>query len=83
MNKPDGITQDAWDAASELLYAVDAMPSDGNIAIIAAAIQSAIEAERERAAKVLDDRAQEYNKIRDPGMANHCRALARTIRKGA
>jgi len=32
------------------------------------------------AAAMLDEDAQEYNRIRDPGMANHCRARAKRIR---
>lgn len=35
----------------------------------------------EKAARYMEDRAQEYNRIRDPGMANHCRACASGIRK--
>jgi hypothetical protein len=34
----------------------------------------------EAAASMLDEEAQEYNRIRDPGMANHCRARAKRIR---
>lgn len=37
-------------------------------------------AEREACAKVLDDRAQELRRQRDPGMANHCQSLATAIR---
>lgn len=37
--------------------------------------------ERERCAALLDDRAQYFNSIRDPGMANHCRSLASLIMK--
>lgn len=36
--------------------------------------------ERVACAALLDKRAQEYNRQRDPGMANHCRQLARAIR---
>lgn len=32
------------------------------------------------AASLLEEKAQDYNRIRDPGMANHCRAYARRIR---
>lgn len=39
-----------------------------------------VSAERERCARVLDDAAQDWNRIRDPGMANHCRTMARKIR---
>jgi len=35
---------------------------------------------RERAAKVLDNAAQDWNRIRDPGMANNARSYARKIR---
>ena len=35
----------------------------------------------EQAAKVAEDQAQELNRQRDPGMANHDRALAAKIRK--
>lgn len=38
--------------------------------------------ERERCAALLEARAQEFNRLRDPGMANHCRSLAARIRKG-
>jgi hypothetical protein len=34
----------------------------------------------EKAAALLDENAQSFNKIRDPGMANHDRALAKRIR---
>lgn len=34
----------------------------------------------ESCAQILDEQALEYNKLRDPGMANHCRALARRLR---
>lgn len=34
----------------------------------------------ERAAKVLDDAAQDWNRIRDPGMANNARSYAKRIR---
>src|SRR3546814_15712451 len=34
----------------------------------------------EVAASVLDERAQDLNCQRDPGMANHCRSLAKAIR---
>lgn len=47
------------------------------------AIESALlAAERrgiERAAAYLNECAQEYNRTRDPGMANHCRAKASAI----
>lgn len=42
----------------------------------ARAYRKAVADEREECAKVLDDVAQE-----DPGMANHCRMLARRIRE--
>jgi hypothetical protein len=32
------------------------------------------------AAAMLDADAQDYNRMRDPGMANHCRAKAKRIR---
>ncbi len=35
----------------------------------------------EEAAALLDDNAQHFNRLRDPGMANHDRALAARIRK--
>lgn len=34
----------------------------------------------EKCAAILDDSAQEFNRLRDPGMANHDRALARKLR---
>lgn len=34
----------------------------------------------EECAKLLDESAQEFNRLRDPGMANHDRALARKLR---
>ena len=34
----------------------------------------------EAAAKVLDDAAQDWNRIRDPGMANNARSYAKKIR---
>lgn len=67
MNKPDGITQDAWDAAKAAAILIfDKLLDDGRIAVIsieardaaaipvARAIQSAIEAERERCALISD-----------------------------
>lgn len=45
-------------------------------------IAAAVMAERERCAKVLEAKAQELYEMRDPGMANHCRMLAREIREG-
>lgn len=38
------------------------------------------EATIEECAKILDDCAQDWNRIRDPGMANNARAYARKIR---
>lgn len=35
----------------------------------------------EMSAQILDGKAHDYNVQRDPGMANHCRAVALTIRK--
>lgn len=37
--------------------------------------------EREACAKVLDGKAQELRRIRDPGMASHCQMLAKLIRE--
>lgn len=34
----------------------------------------------EKAAAYLDECAQDWNRIRDPGMANHCRKHAKAIR---
>lgn len=48
---------------------------------IDSAIATGREVERERCAKVLEDKAQWFNKRREPGMANHCRALAAEIRR--
>lgn len=35
----------------------------------------------EEAAALLDKRAQEFNRERNPGLANHCRSLARAVRE--
>lgn len=36
--------------------------------------------ERERCAQILDEAAQDWNRIRDPGMANNARSYAKKIR---
>jgi hypothetical protein len=46
-------------------------------------IREATAAAYEDAARIADDRAQHFNKLRDPGMANHCRSLAAAIRARA
>jgi len=45
-----------------------------------AAFEAGRRAGLNEAAAMLDNEAQEYNRIRDPGMANHCRARAKRIR---
>ena len=44
---------------------------------------SAHRAGMEEAARILDERAQEWNRRRDPGMANHDRSMAKVIRCAA
>lgn len=53
----------------------------GERGLIAAMILEAVQHERDACADKLNDAALRYNKQRDPGMANHCRLLARTIRE--
>lgn len=43
-------------------------------------VEAAKLAERAACAALLDAKAREFNRLRDPGMANHCRVLAREIR---
>lgn len=43
-------------------------------------VQAEASLEREACAKVLDEAAQDWRKIRDPGMANNAAAYARRIR---
>lgn len=40
----------------------------------------AVAAEREACAKILDECASDWNRIRDPGMANNARCYAKKIR---
>ena len=59
MNKPDGITQEAWDAAQKASASrSEYVPNYSRTAFlteIAKAIQSAVEAERSRCAAIADD----------------------------
>lgn len=55
--------------------------TDDQYIALTRAIEEALEAERERCAKILDDAAQDWNRIRDPGMANNARSYARKIRQ--
>jgi hypothetical protein len=43
-------------------------------------IARAVAAEREACAKILDECASDWNRIRDPGMANNARSYAKKIR---
>lgn len=43
-------------------------------------ISDLLRGEREACARLLDEKAQELRRIRDPGMANHCQMLANLIR---
>lgn len=45
-----------------------------------AELDRAVRAENERCALFLEEWAQHYRKQRDPGMANHCQAMAKRIR---
>lgn len=53
----------------------------GNLEAVASQLASARKAAIEECAKVLDDAAQDLNRIRDPGMANNARSYANKLRK--
>jgi hypothetical protein len=68
------------DIARQCARGVRGCATDDQYIALIRAIEEALEAERERCAKVLDSTAQDWNRIRDPGMANNARCYARKIR---
>lgn len=47
--------------------------------LIASMILEAVQHERDACVEKLNEKAQDFNRQRDPGMANHCRMMARII----
>ena len=99
MNKPDGITKEAWDAARHALSNAftETIPNPDMAIRVARAIQSAVEEERERAVKICETVAKRLEGREFSGSIleiavreavneathNACVILAKHIRKGA
>lgn len=67
--------RNAYDLAAKEIERIQIVHSDE--------IARAIAGEREACAKILDKCADDWNRIRDPGMANNARCYAKKIRDHA
>lgn len=84
MSRPEDIPVDVWDHVERAVVPMSILGSEvGNstVANCCRAIMAAKAEEREACAQILDERAQDFNRQRDPGMANSCRSHAAAIRK--